>query len=259
MEAPCILGRHEGKLVTCTSAGSVQRLRLTGDDQALGRGNDYYYPVGYFGCITFSEDSSSAFFISYFQDPALLIQLQSSVETRIRPGVIFSNSDFYLFGGFADTDLILKSSVEKLHISRDITELATAEWCQLRPMLYERASFLPCMYANLMYLCGGFTQYCEKYDSVTETTKALPFTLREFEWKSHLTVFVDQEIVILSERWVTMYIEAKQETVSYEIDKVPDPYSSGGVSLTLDPPNHTYTLHYVHKGEFVVLTLPTSV
>jgi len=259
----------DGRLKFITREGSIREARLSGDWQLLSRGGQSFFRLE--GSILLILDASrpkNAFCVSVRGLEGTVVQLCELNEARIRPGVICFQRHCYVFGGMDGAGIELKRSAERLALSSEMEEFATTQWESLTSMISPRASFLPCVYNDKIYLCGGFTFYCEVYDPVKQTYTVLPFTLREFDTRSHLAVFVNQTIVIISQCWVTLWkLSTSNEIANYEIDKVPDPYSSGGVLMKV--PNSYYsggvlvnpnicTLYYVAKGQLVSLKLQTS-
>lgn len=284
MEEVYVLG-VKGDILEVTSEGVTRTLALTGDWERMSTGKEqgkgYFYRIGSTDFLTFGleQTATSVFYVSAREGNT--VQMSNLIEVRIKPGVICYLGHIYVFGGFDGSGLELKNSAEQLTLSSQVEELATATWQPLPYMTCPRASFLPCQYNGEIYLCGGFTRYCETYSPRKNLYKDLPISLREFDARSHLAVFVNQTIVVLSRRWVTLWRPGTNETHSYEIDAVVDPYSSGGVQVEVIPPvpfseqariealarnemlkeeaSSSCNLYYVYKGQLVCVTLPTKI
>lgn len=282
MEEVYVLG-VKSELLEVLSQGTTRTVSLTGDwDQMTrewGQGKGYFYRLGSSRFLTLGLESTqtSVFYVSAGGREGNVVQLSRLREVRVKPGVIDCSNHAYIFGGFDESGLELKNSAERLLLSSRVEELAIATWEPLPNMIHPRASFLPCLLNKEIYLCGGFTRYCEVYSPDEETYRDLPISLREFDARSHLAVFVNETIVILSRRWVMLWLPGKKETSSYEIDAVVDPYSSGGVKaerILLSDQSRSdllargygkteeswsCNLYYVYRGQFVCVTLPTRI
>jgi hypothetical protein len=284
MEEVYVLG-VKGNILEVTSEGVTRTLAMTGDWERMSTGKEhgkgYFYRMGSTDFLTFGleQTETSVFYVSAREGNT--VQISNLIEVRIKPGVIFYSGHVYVFGGFDGSGLELKNSAERLTLSSQMEELATATWQPLPYMTYPRASFLPCQYNGKIYLCGGFTRYCEAYNPGKNRYKDLPISLREFDARSHLAVFVNMGIVVLSRRWVTLWRPRTKETYSYEIDAIVDPYSSGGVQVEVIPPappseqaisearakgvrleeekSSSCNLYYVYRGQLVCVTLPTKI
>ena len=277
----------KGNVLEVTSKGVTQTLAMTGDWGQMSRGCEqgkgYFYRLGSSAFLTlgFQQTQTSVFYVSVREQEASVVQLNSLIEVRIKPGVICCLGHVYAFGGLDESSLLLKRSAERLTLSSQVENLATTPWQPLPCMNYPRASFLPCENNGEIYLCGGCTRYCEAYHPGRNMYRDLPISLREFDARSHLAVFVNQVILVLSRRWVTLWQPGSAEIISYEIDAVIDPYSSGGVQVEAIPPpppseqallearargtfleeekSSSCSLYYVYRGQFVCVTLPTRI
>lgn len=259
METIYVLRIDSERLEFISRDGKLGVAQLSGDWSLLIQGARLYFRLEIGSFVTFgsSQSLADAFYVCVRGEEGTVVRLQQLVEARMKPGVICCLQYLYVFGGLDDMGLELKHSAERLPLSSGMEKLATSEWESLPPMTYARAAFLPCVYNNIIYLCGGFTPYCEQYDPVKQKYTDLTFTLREFDTRSHITVFVNQAIMVVSQGYVTLWRPQTRETTCYEIDKVPDPYCSGGV-LIESAENSLCTLYYVTKSQMVSLTLRTS-
>ena len=74
-------------------------------------------------------------------------------------------------------------------------------WRRLPNMLAVRSYFTPCVLRHLIYLCGGFTDSCELFDSQRQSYRALAVWLPESS--EMCAVMMQQQLVLLSPRYTS--------------------------------------------------------
>lgn len=82
-----------------------------------------------------------------------------------------------------------------------LNSLALRSWRRLPNMLTARSYFTPCVVRRMIYLCGGFTDCCEVFDSERESYRVLAVWLPE---SSEVCAVLEQhELLLLSPRFTS--------------------------------------------------------
>lgn len=127
---------------------------------------------------------------------------------RDQPGMIFDPSlrSLYLFGGINYDNGYPFAMVRK----SERFDFSSYQWTPVEDMTYARASFTPCRYAGLIYLCGGHQSTVETYAPCTRLYQTLQITLPEAS--SCLVLFQRDVLVVLSDNYLTRWQGLKQVT-----------------------------------------------
>jgi len=116
---------------------------------------------------------------------------------RERLGAIEVSGRIYVFGGeHKQTEL---SSSEALNLN--LTPLR--KWVSQGSMLSSRADFIPTVYRNRIYLCGGRTSSCEIYDLSTRSFE--PLSLISPLNTAVCALIVGQELLLLTQHTIYGY------------------------------------------------------
>lgn len=127
---------------------------------------------------------------------------------RDQPGMVFDPSSrfLYLFGGINYDSGYPFAMVRK----SEKFDFRSNQWVRVEDMTYARASFTPCRYAGLLYLCGGHQLTIETYASRTGLYQTLELTLPEAS--SCIALFQKDILIVLSDNYVTRWQGSKLVT-----------------------------------------------
>ena len=85
------------------------------------------------------------------------------------------------------------------------------DWEDLPSMHEARSHFNPCLYYNLLYLCGSYSGKIETFDLDIREFQVLPCILPESN-REYLTFIDENELVVLSTRYVTRWNRNLEQT-----------------------------------------------
>ena len=120
--------------------------------------------------------------------------INSLLMPRSGHGLAVCEQTVYAFGGCGG------GSSEALKWA-PLDSLALRNWRRLPNMLTARSYFTPCVLRRIIYLCGGFTDCCEVFDSERESYRVLAVWLPESS--EVCAVLTQHELLLLTPRFTS--------------------------------------------------------
>ena len=138
-------------------------------------------------------------------DNGRCIALPRTLVQRDQPGMIFDpgTQAVYLFGGMNYDQGYPFAKVRK----SERFDFSSFKWTAVPEMTHARASFTPCRYAGLFYLCGGLQATIETYEPTREKYSLLDISLPEIS--SCHAVFDNDTLIVLSDNFVTRWQQSR--------------------------------------------------